>query len=201
LTPDPGATPDPNANPTGENEAEWNILDAIGDFFTFVVNATVQGVNFVGDLARWITGTVSNAFTWAGNFLQLAFGWIDDIRTMAGQVIDILQLLVLLIARIIELLLDWIFAMFQRLWAIITAFWTATPTPIPGMPQCYSAPNDHDLCAIYWILHWTILNPVSPGRWLIPTGLIVINLFAILWTVRFVMGLLGVGKEAANARA
>jgi hypothetical protein len=201
LAPDPSATPDPNANPTGENEAEWAIFDAIGDFFTFVVNATVQGVNFVGDLARWIAGTVGNAFTLFGNFLQLAFGWIDDIRTMAGQVIDILQLLTLLIVRIIELLLDWIFAMIQRLYSIIVAFWTATPTPIPGMPQCYSDPDAHDLCAVYWILHWTLFNPTSPGRWLIPTGLIVINLVAILWTVRFVMGLLGTGKEVANARS
>jgi hypothetical protein len=62
---------------------------------------------------------------------------------------------------------------------IFTAWNTSTPSAPPMMPSCKTTPLASELCAIWYILQNTLFSgPI--GSLLIPTGVIVVDLFTIL---------------------
>lgn len=82
---------------------------------------------------------------------------------------------------------------------LVTAFQTATPQPIPGLPQCMSNPMAHDICAIYYILDWTLLAPGTAGAFIIPLLMTIIGIWSAIYFVYYVLKLISSGESITNA--
>lgn len=66
---------------------------------------------------------------------------------------------------------------------VLSGWGNATPTAPPSMPQCRSNPLANELCAIWYILQYTVLSgPV--GSLIIPVATIVVDLFALFLFIR-----------------
>jgi hypothetical protein len=64
---------------------------------------------------------------------------------------------------------------------------SAPPTGIPGLPMCITNPMAHDICAIYYILDFTIFAEGTPGALIIPFLLVVMNFYIVIRFVRWGM--------------
>ncbi len=82
---------------------------------------------------------------------------------------------------------------------LLTAFGNATPQAIPGLPLCVTNPMGSDLCAIYYIMDWTIFAPNTPGALIIPLLQIIMNIYIAIYFVRWVLRIVRRGEKVTDA--
>ncbi|MCL4251791.1 MAG: hypothetical protein KJ065_26940 [Anaerolineae bacterium] len=189
---------DPNPNPNTENEAEWDILAKIGDFFTWVQNAWADFQDWLSSLFNWLAGTAANIGTLINNAIAAVLGFLQGILDFFRELWAIGDLLLRIIFRLVELFVNWLVNAIARITALISSFFSAPATPIPGLPLCYSNPFGHDLCSVYYLLQFTLLARGTPGELIIPIVVIAMNIGIILLFVKFVMRLLRRGEGMPN---
>ncbi len=81
---------------------------------------------------------------------------------------------------------------------LLSSFANATPVPIPGLPLCMSNPQAHDICAIYYIMDWTLFAPGTPGALIIPLILIIMNVSMAIRFIRWVLKIVRRGEETTH---
>ncbi len=187
ATIDPG---DPNPNPTGENEAEWNILDSINDFFTDVANAAQGGADFLGRVVNWANGTVNNGMTGISNIVQTIAGVANSVVRYVTDLFQAGQLTLDLTNNLFQIAGGWLGGTTTRMNGIMVAFFNTPASPIPGLPQCITNPQAHDLCAFWYMLDWTIFAPGTPGAYIVPVMTIVMNIAIVLYFVNLALQML-----------
>jgi hypothetical protein len=65
--------------------------------------------------------------------------------------------------------------------ALIVAYNSATPTPIPGMPSCTGDPKSNPFCISIWVLDNTIFS--GPGALVLPLILGILSIHLVIWVV------------------
>ncbi len=81
---------------------------------------------------------------------------------------------------------------------MIAAINSAPPTSIGGLPQCMTNPMAHDICAIYWILDWTLFAPNTPGALIIPMIMVLMNFMIAVRFIRWAWKIVSRGEEMTN---
>lgn len=81
---------------------------------------------------------------------------------------------------------------------LLTGFVEANPEPVPGLPLCMSNPTAHDWCAIIYIIEFTIIAPGTPGELIVPMLNIMINIYIVVYFVRWVLFLARRGESMTN---
>ena len=61
-------------------------------------------------------------------------------------------------------------------------------------------PMEHDICAIYYIMDWTIFQPDTPGAFIIPVVMLLMNLYVFIKFVSWVLRLIRRGESATNVQ-
>lgn len=110
------------------------------------------------------------------------------VNVLAGVLIGAVNLFVVLITGIVGIVL----ALAQRLFyflqtgvsvfnTLVTAYNTATPTAIPGLPMCATDPSSSLICTGIW----TLDNTIFAGRWgvLMNVILAIASIHLLLWVV------------------
>lgn len=169
-TPDPAITPDPD-DPNYENEAEWEILEGLNQFFNWLGNTIGGFFGWLGAVFDWFLSIVDAILNLILGLIALVFKIIEWLLNIIGLILGILWLLVQLILRVIFLVAAWIGLVITRLGMIFNGIINAQPVPIPGLPLCETAPLQSDLCAIYYILDWTLFAPATPGESIITVAI------------------------------
>jgi phage-related protein len=187
FTGTPSATGTPPPTDDGSDGID-DIINQAGNFFTWVVNSFTGFTAWIGSAVSWIGGTInnvgigiSNLISQIGSLLDLIFGFLGDMLTILG-------LIARSIISLFELFGAWIGQLIETAQSIITAWFTTPATPIPGLPQCVSAPMDSGICAVWFVMSYTILSGTIGGL-LIPAMLILLNLSMVLYFVRFARNL------------
>lgn len=71
----------------------------------------------------------------------------------------------------------------------ITSWYTTPAIAPPGVPQCRSNPMSSELCAIYYILRYSLLSG-TVGSLIVPVAVVDVALFALLTFIRLVRAIL-----------
>lgn len=174
-------TPTPSVEEIRENEAEWEILEeqqrsnnAVENLLQDILDALQGDGGGEGDGGSGDGGTgegttgISGVSDWANAISDSLFG----IQGLFGRVGGFFSQAV------------------SGANALVTSFYTAPPSPIPGLPQCMTAPLEHDICAIYYIMDWTIFAPNTLGSFIIPLLLAIMNTMVIFKVLRYVLKLI-----------
>lgn len=83
----------------------------------------------------------------------------------------------------------WIETTTERAGAIVAAYQEAEPEPIPGLPHCGTDRFASELCAIYYILTWTIFSgPI--GQLIIPMAVIDVDLLILFTFIQLARAIL-----------
>lgn len=88
----------------------------------------------------------------------------------------------------------WIGNMTGALTRVIDAWGSATPTPLPMMPQCRTDPIANELCAIWYILTFTVFSGTL-GSLIMPMAVLVIDLFFLFIFIRMARAIIAQAKE------
>jgi len=95
-------------------------------------------------------------------------------------------------------LTDWIEQTGSNVSGMFGDFLDAPPVAIPGLPRCMTAPLEHDICAIYYILDWTLLAPDTPGALIVPLLQLLLAFYSFLYFVRWVFRIIRLGVSLTN---
>jgi hypothetical protein len=133
-----------------------------------------------------------------GNFFAPILDLIRAFLKLIEQIIELVIAGIQLIVRFVENMVAWIGQVIARINAIIQAFFSAQPVPIPGLPRCVSAPFSYDICAIYFIVEWTLMAENTPGSFITPLLLVVMGVVFVLYFIRMVLRLINAILESVS---
>lgn len=81
---------------------------------------------------------------------------------------------------------------------LLSAVNNATPISISGLPQCMTNPMAHDICAIYYILDFTLFSPNTPGALIIPLVMVLMNFVIVIRFIRWGWKIVRRGEEVTS---
>jgi hypothetical protein len=158
------------------------LLETAGSIMQFFGNLILQILNgiitFVGGLIAFVLAFFSTII----NFIVALIQNIIEVIRIVALIIDI-------IVPIAQRVFSWIGQGLQLIGQIVTGVNNAPPTAIPGLPRCVSAPLESQICAVWYIGDWTLFAPNTPGAFIIPILVLLIDLFIIVYVVRSVFKL------------
>lgn len=165
------------------------ILQTISGFFAWVINSVSAVVDWAGSVFAWIAGTLSNIFVSFSNLWQALLSFIQFILTLINQIFAILQLVIDIIIHLMQIFIQWLDQWVNVIRFVVQAYLGAFPEPIPFLPQCATAPGDSSVCAVYYMLQYTVLGG-TVGQLIIPLIAILIDLNTIFYFIIAVRNLL-----------
>lgn len=147
--------------------------------------------NATGTATIIATGTPGLPSTLEWNMTPINAGTQSPASSGNNTDVDVGQLggsLIATIGNLFNSAMSWLGSL-GRAGAIFYAWNNTAAVAPPGLPLCVTAPQSSELCAIWYILQYTVLaGPV--GSLLIPAATAVVNMFCILSFIRFARALL-----------
>jgi hypothetical protein len=145
--------------------------------------------------------TCDNIWCFLGDLLANAIE--DIIRPVLDAFLGWINLILYCLLGIITLLLGLAFSLLgigvssvlfclQLLAALFLAYHEATPTPIPGIPDCTIAtPNENFWCAALWVLENTVWGRTSHIFTSVSAGEVITNIVVGIGTINLVVWVIG----------
>ena len=167
------------------------IIQSILNWISSIINAWVEWiydtflkiVEWILSLIRWVLGFLSNLLSLAVNLIMTLFYFG---RQLVTDIFNLIRLAIAVLGYMAQLGWGWIVQVTSAGTVILTAWFSTPPTPIPGLPQCVSHPLDYDICAIYYILRYTIFAGVI-GALIIPLVVLHVDVSTIFYFIRTVI--------------
>jgi hypothetical protein len=135
------------------------------------------GANFWDVLIALINGVVAPIISSVTQVISLLTALIGQ---AAGLLFTLITGIITLFLQLINSILALLQLGQQLLASLITAYNDATPTAIPGAPDC-SNPQSGPFCMAIWVLDNTIFS--GPGIAIIPIMVGILSIHLILWVV------------------
>lgn len=179
-------------------DVNTNILNGINDFFAWVQGTALNFFDWLAQGFNWILSAFNNLLIFVGNIFQSIWQFILSIIAFFQLIFDIIRLIIDIIVRLITLFAAWISQFSTIITSIISQFFSAPATPIPGFPTCASDPTAYDMCALYYMLDYTIFAQGTMGQFILPLVLLNIDFWLFYFFTRFVLRLLKIGREATS---
>lgn len=205
-------TPVPTLSPSGQeisdiiNHATTVIQfgqNPITAALVGIYNAIVMGFNaltgqmdFVIDGFNGITGEVRTAGTSILSFLRNIGGGIGTIVNIlmgiilaAAAIVELIRLVVEVVFAAVGLIFGWMGQAITLFFGILTTINEAPAQQIPGLPRCVSAPMDSEICALWYIIDWTLIADGTPGAMIVPLLVLIIDLVIVFYVLRSIWGI------------
>lgn len=179
-----------------ENEVESAILDELQRHDNWLENAVGDLSEGIGNTLNGIGEGIANIGNGIGDFFGGIGGILSDALGVVQELVGTVQLGAEGAITLMGKMSGWITDSFQRIAGMITSFFGAPPTAIPGLPMCFSDPLNHDLCAIYYILDWTLLATGTPGQFIVPLVLALMNIVIIFRAIKFILKFIKRSEDA-----
>jgi hypothetical protein len=211
VSPTPGG---PTATPGGPTSGDdggggffWGVglglfgdlLNLFGAFINWVANIIGQFFSFLEQIINWVIASLQNLLITIGNFAQGVGAWLQSALNTALEILEIVRYIIEIVIRLVALVASWTVQTVGRFGVLISSYYTAPTVPIPGLHLCVSAPTQHDICAIFWILDYTLLAQGTPGALIVPLTVVLINLSTLFRTLTAILRIIRRGNNVTSA--
>lgn len=174
----------------------FGLVYKVVDYITCTVDTFLDGEDSViGRFSDWfqnLAQQIDRGVQSVAGFFELAYGFIRPIWDFIVYLIEAANRLIELLGRMLNLFivlvglgLGWLFQVAQIVGGIFAQIQGAPVQPIAGLPRCISAPTESELCAIWYVLDWTLFAPQTPGEWLIPLLVLIVDLVILFYVAKF----------------
>lgn len=174
------------------------LFGLIRDFWNGLVAIFQVGLQVLADIVLWLWNALGTFLGWlvalAGAIWEFLVWVVENIIALAQLVGLVLQLII----GLFGVLAAWVAQLFNVIGSIFSGLQSAPPMPVPGLPQCVSAPLQHDLCAIWYILGNTLFSETTLGAFVINIIILMIDLWIVFYVVNKGIELIELGKEAIS---
>lgn len=157
----------------------FNIQNAITGIGNWIVGTVTSFFGWVGSVFDWIGGMFSNFFGTIEDFIRSLLAFFDLIGRFFVGVVNIIGLIIAIIRHLLDLVSMWIGQFFSMIRTILNTWYLAPPQAIPFLPQCQTNPMSSDICAVYYIVRYTVLGGTLGGL-IIPIALVVVDFGIVL---------------------
>ncbi|NUQ07199.1 MAG: hypothetical protein HUU31_25180 [Anaerolineae bacterium] len=185
ATATPTGTPDPGGGGSAPDPGEVDFATYVSGFLNWAFNTLSGFFDYLGSLVNYGVGTaaniittINNAIATIGELLSLVFAYITDILAILRMLIDLILMLIQLIA-------GWASQMIGAGEGIIVTWYVVPAEAIPGLPTCYSNPMSSDICAVYYVIQFTVLGGLL-GSLIIIVLRVTLGVLMILYFVKTV---------------
>lgn len=171
--------------------------ESCGNIFCFFTDIFATGGSVFSDLINAIQGIFNDIASVLQSLINQLGGLLSQIvaqilapiiNTILGIINQAVSMLLTIVTGIVGIafsLLNLVFAFFNQLLGlvntIVTAWNTATPTAIPGLPTCAIDPQSNGICIGLWMMENTIFS--GTGALLIPLIIGYSSIMLILWAI------------------
>ncbi len=131
--------------------------------------------NLLQNLINSVLGPLVDAVTRIVDILLDIFG------RFAGILLDVISGLINLLFALFGLIVGFVIRMINYLGALVSGFNNATPTPLPGIPQCQLDPQGNAVCIGLWMLENTVF--ADEGQLYIPLLIGAMSIALLFWLV------------------
>lgn len=181
-------SPTPVTDGTEEDEGERQITNIIADLYTWLVN-TANGVfRWFNSIFLWGQGSLRNVGIQIANFWAAILNFLQQLERLGRDILLIVNLLLQILRHLLDIILLWLDQLTNVTRSIISAYQDATPNPVPYLPQCVTAPLESPVCAMWYILQYTIFGGTLGGI-ILQIILVVVDLAVLFQFVRNVRNL------------
>lgn len=166
------------------------LINLIGDLLNGLLQALQTFLYWLGDAIRGLLEFLGNIFSWVLSIVRSIWDFIGWAIRNVIEIIEILGLFIQVVIGLIGLARAWISQLFSVLFGTLEVLQGATPTPIPGLPQCVTAPLQHNMCAFYYFLENTLLSDGTLGAFILPIAILLIDLWIVFYVIQTVTGII-----------
>jgi hypothetical protein len=161
---------------------QWlgDTLGAIVSFFAFLI---IQVVNAILN----ILGTIVVTFLM---FAVTIIRFILDVIQNIIEVIQIVGMVIDIVLQIAILVVGWFGQIVGLFFGIIAGINGAPIVPVPGLPQCITAPMQSQICALWYIADWTLIADNTPGAFIVPIIVMMIDFVILVYVGRSIFKLI-----------
>jgi hypothetical protein len=107
---------------------------------------------------------------------------VNILTGAAGLLFSVISGLLVVVIALLSQVMGFAHVGQKLIAALITAYNTAAPTTIPGMPSCTGDPKSNPFCISIWVLDNTIFS--GPGGLVIPMTIAILSIHLIIWIVK-----------------
>lgn len=175
-----------------------NLFPWLNGHFRNMAIGQITTIEQGGQVSVWdvLLALVNNIFGPIVGMMGQIIGLIIGLVTQAANLLfTVLTAIISIVLAILTQLFNLLNLGLQLLGTLITAFNTAAPEPIPGIPACGLNPQDGGICVFVWIVDNTIFS--GPGAAIIPLLVAILSIHLILWVVgEFKRAVVSVGSTS-----
>lgn len=142
-----------------------------------VVDTSGESTNSILDIINIFAEQTTGFF---GSIMRFIRDAIDAAIAVGRLILMAIDVLVALIGRI----WDYMGQIVGLFWTILTTLSDAPPQQIPGLPRCVSAPQQYQVCAVWYVIDWTLIADGTPGAAIVPILTTVMVLGIAFYVIR-----------------
>lgn len=174
------------------------ILDIIRGIADFIFNAITGAIDLVRGIAEWLITAIGNVIQLIINLVQPIIDIIAGILRLLVEIVNIIVLLIQIVVGFFVIMAAIMVQSVLSIGSILSSYYTAPVTAIPGLPLCVTDPTTYEICSIYYMADWTLFAPNTPGAIIVPLVVILLDVVIIIFFVRRIIGILNVGEKATD---
>lgn len=169
------------------NALLW-IIGVFGDAFDIIKEAFVTLLKILAIplllIANVFIQVAGGIWAILSSFAEMIYHFIKDTMANITWALEVGSMVFEVLKAAAAKLAIYLMQVVDLIRLIITGITESEFTPVPGLPRCVSAPMETDWCAIWYITDWTLFAPDTPGAWIIPVVVLIIDLFIVIYLAR-----------------
>lgn len=155
----------------------WENKEAVAEAVSHSVQQAGEGTNSIIDVIN--------------QFAEVVIGGLTSIVRFIGEIINAVGAIVRLIGQLVEVVIAVIGRIWDYMTQAVSLFFEilgtindAPPEQIPGLPRCVSAPTQYQICAVWYIVDWTLIADNTPGAMLVPLIILILDIGIAFYVMR-----------------
>lgn len=156
------------------------VIEVLGNLFNTLIDV-------IGNFLSTLIGVLGNLFNTAisviGNFFNTLIDLVAQLIYMVFDfVLDLFLTIITVALQILTIVVSAFFQLLDFFATIISAWNTATPTAIPGVPECQIDPQSNPFCVGLWVMEHTVFS--GRGALIIPLVIGFFSILLLLWGIK-----------------
>jgi hypothetical protein len=160
-----------------------NIANSTMQAVRDIYNLIVAGINWLfSDLFPFTMGWISNLWNMLIYFLGAL---INGAWNLATWLVDFVTSLAEAIVNFVKTIIDFILVAFRVAGRFMNLWNNSPPQKPPGLPDCVGNPTYYNICAVYYILEYTVFAGI--GYFIIPALVVYVSLLVAFFFLETVV--------------
>lgn len=169
------------------NNGITSIGNLISGIWSWIQGAVNWVVTAVQNIIRFIVSIIEGIWNFALTVVNFIAGIINAIVQFVTEAVAIVTLAANIVITVIISVATFVFEVLGVFLQLITNYYNAGATPVPGIPLCISNPTAYDLCAFWYIADYTLLAPGTVGALIPGLSLLILDIIIVFFVLRMVL--------------